>query len=98
MTVLVKNSKSVTHPKEVTKSRGATSGGLAPNEINEFNLQTNKERKKVKYVWYLVPKPFRYKIAMQCVLNSFFPSFFITWPLFFFLAFQEAAEGQAETR
>lgn len=50
MTVLVKNSKSVSHPKEVTKSRGATSGGLALNEINEFNLQTNKERKKVKYV------------------------------------------------
>lgn len=50
MTVLVKNSKSVSHPKEVAKSRGATSGGLAPNEINEFNLQTNKERKKVKYV------------------------------------------------
>ena len=50
MTVLVKNFKSVTHPKQVTKSRGATSGGLAPNEINEFNLQTNKERKKVKYV------------------------------------------------
>lgn len=47
MTVLVKNSKSVSHPKEVTKSRGATSGGLAPNEINEFNLQTNKERKKL---------------------------------------------------
>lgn len=47
MTVLVKNSKSVAHPKEATKSRGATSGGLEPNEINEFNLQTNKERKKL---------------------------------------------------
>lgn len=47
MTVLVKNSKSVAHPKKATKSRGATSGGLEPNEINEFNLQTNKERKKL---------------------------------------------------
>ena len=56
MTVLVKNSKSVTHSKEVTKSGGATAGGLKPSEVNEFNLQTNKERKKVMFACHALIK------------------------------------------
>ena len=46
MTVVVKKSKSVTHSKDVTKSREKTTVGNV-DEMNEFNMQTNKERKKV---------------------------------------------------
>ncbi|KAJ7328619.1 Guanine nucleotide-binding protein-like 3 [Desmophyllum pertusum] len=46
MTVLVKKAKSVTHSKDVTKSREKTAVGLKADEMNEFNMQTNKERKK----------------------------------------------------
>ena len=49
MTVLVKKAKSVTHSKDVTKSREKTAVGLKADEMNEFNMQTNKERKKVMY-------------------------------------------------
>ena len=41
MTVVVKATKSVTQP------RGKAESGLKADEKNEFNLQTNKERKKV---------------------------------------------------
>jgi len=47
MTVLLQKSKSVTHSKDVTKSREKTVVGLNAKEMNEFNMQTNKERKKV---------------------------------------------------
>lgn len=49
MTVLIKKSKSVTHSKDVTKSREKAIVGLNADERNEFNMQTNKERKKVMY-------------------------------------------------
>lgn len=51
MTVVVKQSKSVTHSKDFTKSRDKTTVGLKDKEINEFNMQSNKERKKVCYAW-----------------------------------------------
>lgn len=47
MTVLIKKSKSIAHSKDVTKSREKTIVGLNADEMNEFNMQTNKERKKV---------------------------------------------------
>jgi len=47
MTVLIKKSKSVTRSKDGTKSREKTIVGLNADEMNEFNMQTNKERKKV---------------------------------------------------
>ena len=47
MTVLIKKSKSVTQSKDVTKSREKTIVALKADEMNEFNMQTNKERKKV---------------------------------------------------
>lgn len=47
MTVLIKKSKSVTHSKDVTKSREKTIVALKADEMNEFNMQINKERKKV---------------------------------------------------
>ncbi len=47
MTVVIKKSKSVTHSKDVTKSRDKTAVGSKADEVNEFNMQTNKERKKV---------------------------------------------------
>lgn len=49
MTVLIKKSKSVTHSKDVAKSREKAIVGLNADERNEFNMQTNKERKKVMY-------------------------------------------------
>lgn len=49
MTVVIKKSKSVTHSKDVTKSGDKSTVGLKADEINEFNMQTNKERKKVMY-------------------------------------------------
>lgn len=49
MTVVIKKSKYVTHSKDVTKSRDKTAVGLQADEVNEFNMQTNKERKKVMY-------------------------------------------------
>ena len=42
MTVVVKATKS-----PVTQPRGKAESGLKADEKNEFNLQTNKERKKV---------------------------------------------------
>ena len=51
MTVVVKKSKPATHSKDVTKSRDKTTVGVKEEEINEFNLQSNKERKKVLYSW-----------------------------------------------
>ena len=42
MTVLL------TTAKFVTQSRGKSDSGLNADEINEFNLQSNKDRKKVK--------------------------------------------------
>ena len=42
MTVLLKTAKSVTQSREKADS------GLNADEINEFNLQSNKERKKVR--------------------------------------------------
>jgi len=47
MTVLVKKAKSVTQSKDVMQSRGKNDSGLKADEINEFNMQTNKERKKM---------------------------------------------------
>ncbi|KAL9960002.1 hypothetical protein ACROYT_G033391 [Oculina patagonica] len=47
MTVVIKKSKSVTHSKDVTKSRDKTAVGSKADEVNEFNMQTNKERKKI---------------------------------------------------
>ena len=87
MTVLVKNFKSVTHPKQVTKSRGATSGGLAPNEINEFNLQTNKERKKVKICLVSRAQAIPLQDSNATCFEFFFPIFFHYLAFVFFLAF-----------
>ena len=46
MTVVIKKSKSVTHSRDVTRSREKTIA-LRADEMNEFNMQTNRERKKV---------------------------------------------------
>ena len=55
MTVLVKKAKSVTQSKDVMQSRGKNDSGLKADEINEFNMQTNKERKKVRvsHIFYI---------------------------------------------
>lgn len=47
MTVVIKKSKSVTHSRDVTRSREKTIVALKADDMNEFNTQTNKERKKV---------------------------------------------------
>lgn len=47
MTVLVKNSKSLTQSEGITQSHGKTESGLKTDEVNEFNMQSNKDRKKI---------------------------------------------------
>ena len=47
MTVLVKNSKSLTQSEGIMQSHGKTESGLKTDEVNEFNMQSNRDRKKV---------------------------------------------------
>ena len=47
MTVVVKSSKSIVEAKKDTQLHGKADHVLKTNEVNEFNMQSNKERKKV---------------------------------------------------
>jgi len=47
MTVVVKSSKSIVQSKKDTQLHGKADHVLKTNEVNEFNMQSNKERKKV---------------------------------------------------
>lgn len=47
MTVVVKNSKSIVQSRKDTQLPGKADHVLKTNEVNEFNMQSNKERKKV---------------------------------------------------
>ena len=50
MTVVVKSSKSIVQSKKDTQPHGKADHVLKTNEVNEFNMQSNKERKKVNCV------------------------------------------------
>lgn len=50
MTVVVKSSKSIAQSKTETQLHGKADHVLKTNEVNEFNMQSNKERKKVNCV------------------------------------------------
>lgn len=50
MTVVVKSSKSIVQSKTETQLHGNADHVLKTNEVNEFNMQSNKERKKVNCV------------------------------------------------
>lgn len=50
MTVVVKSSKSIAQSKTETQPHGKADHVLKTNEVNEFNMQSNKERKKVNCV------------------------------------------------
>ena len=50
MTVVVKSSKSIVEAKKDTQLHGKADHVLKTNEVNEFNMQSNKERKKVNCV------------------------------------------------
>ncbi|CAH3046965.1 unnamed protein product, partial [Porites lobata] len=47
MTVVVKSSKSIGEAKKDTQLHGKADHVLKTNEVNEFNMQSNKERKKI---------------------------------------------------
>ncbi|KAM7429354.1 Guanine nucleotide-binding protein-like 3 [Porites harrisoni] len=47
MTVVVKSSKSIVESKKDTQLHGKADHVLKTNEVNEFNMQSNKERKKI---------------------------------------------------
>lgn len=47
MTVVVKSSKSIVEAKKDTQLHGKADHVLKTNEVNEFNMQSNKERKKI---------------------------------------------------